>query len=121
MFRLANTFRHCVILADSDALDRVSKAWVPNTYKGNQLWDKNDNVDQYIKSLGGDWDPKKTLRMSKISGSEDKLQLVIPPGLMNSNGGGMGITASCKENVNDMPDVVVNYDDWQNNIKGSKD
>jgi hypothetical protein len=48
----------------------------------------------------------------------DDVQMLVPPGLLNSNGGSLGITASCKENKDDIPSIDVNYDDWQNNIKG---
>lgn len=113
--------RFCVILADSKALDRVSKAWIPESYEGTRLWDKLDKIDEYIKTLEGSWNPAKTLRLSRIAGREDWLQMVIPPGLMNPNGGGMGISASCKENIDELPDTTVNYDDWKNNIKGDKD
>lgn len=110
----------CVILADSDAVDRVSKAWVPASYEGVDLWYQPAAIDEYIKKLESSWDPAKTLRLSKISGTE-LLQLLIPPGLLNSNGGGMRISASCKPTVGELPSVRVNYDDWQNNIKGDKD
>ncbi|KFY19741.1 hypothetical protein V491_04246 [Pseudogymnoascus sp. VKM F-3775] len=112
----------CVILADSAAIDRVSKAWVPKQYDGSELWFKSDTViDGYIKQLESSWDPAATLRMSIIDGKGyDDVQMVIPPGLLNSNGGGMSITAFCKENINDIPNQRVNYDDWNNNIKGNR-
>ena len=43
-------YRKCVILADSDALDRVSKAWIPETYNGKKLWYDNGAIEDYIKS-----------------------------------------------------------------------
>ncbi|KAI9812547.1 MAG: hypothetical protein M1826_002797 [Phylliscum demangeonii] len=110
----------CVIFANPDAIDRVSKAWVPKSYDGEELWFKADKIDSYIKKLESSWDPAKTLRMSIIEGTEhDDLQMLIPPGLLNSNGGGMGITASCKEKIDDIPDQRVNYKDWHN-IKGDE-
>lgn len=114
--------RYCVILADSDALDRVSKAWVPKQYEGTDLWFKSDEtIDNYIKQLENSWDPARTLRMSIIDGlGYDDVQMVIPSGLLNSNNGYMGITAYCKDNLNDIPSSRVNYDDWQNNIKGNR-
>lgn len=114
--------RFCVILADSAAIDRVSKAWVPKQYDGSELWFKSDTViDGYIKQLESSWDPAATLRMSIIDGKGyDDVQMVIPPSLLNSNGGGMSITALCKENINDIPNQRVNYDDWNNNIKGNR-
>ncbi|KAI1202085.1 hypothetical protein F5X97DRAFT_345972 [Nemania serpens] len=113
----------CVVTMDSDALDRVSKAWVPEYFGDLKLWNVDDNdktISDYIRgTLENSWDPTKTLRMSIIDGlGYDDVQMVIPPALLNSNGGALGITASCKENVDDIPDSPVNYDDWQNNIKG---
>lgn len=32
----------------------------------------------------------------------------------------MGLVAICKATLAELPDIVVNYDDWQNNIKGSR-
>lgn len=115
--------RFYVILANSDAINRVSKAWVPKKYHGKELWFKSDAIiDDYIKELESSWNPAKTLRMSIIYGkSRDDVQLIIPPGLLNSNGGGMDITASCKKNIEDIPSQRVKYDDWKNNIKGNRD
>lgn len=116
-------YRFCVILANSNANDCVSKAWVPKKYHGKELWFKSDAIiDNYIKELESSWNPAKTLRMSIIYGkSWDDVQLIIPPGLLNSNGGGMDITASCKKNIEDILFQRVKYDDWQNNIKGNRD
>ncbi|PGH17863.1 hypothetical protein AJ80_04686 [Polytolypa hystricis UAMH7299] len=112
---------YCVILADAGAIKRVAKAWVPERSGGTQLWSNNDAIDKYIKDLESSWNPATTLRMSIISGlGWDDLQLVIPPKLLNSNGGAMGIDASCKQNVEDLPDYTVNYDDWHDNIKGNR-
>lgn len=85
--------RYCVILADADAISRVPKAWVPEVYDGEQLWFKSDQVvDNYIKKLDSSWDPARTLRMSIMAGEgEDVVQMVIPPALLNSNGGGLGL------------------------------
>ncbi len=101
----------------------MSKAWVPRRYKDKDLWYKPDAViDDYIKDLESSWNPKKTLRMSIIQGTRDpvKLQMVIPPALLNSAGGGMGIGATCAEKLSDLPSYQVNYDDWHDNIKGDK-
>ncbi|KAI1266134.1 hypothetical protein F5Y18DRAFT_435086 [Xylariaceae sp. FL1019] len=111
----------CVITMDSDALDRVSKAWVPETFGGQTLWYQGDElIGNYIQGVIDDsWDPARTLRMSIISGlGYDDVQMVIPPALLNSNGGALGIVASCMEDANSIPDSDVNYDDWQNNIGG---
>jgi hypothetical protein len=49
---------------DSDALDRVSKAWIPESFSGQKLWDTGDeNIGNYIRAVLEDsWDPSKTLR-----------------------------------------------------------
>ncbi|KAF9535254.1 hypothetical protein CPB83DRAFT_841469 [Crepidotus variabilis] len=87
------------------------------------MWFKGDQVvdDYIVNHLESTWDPKKTLRMSIINGKQwGNVQLVIPPGLLNSKGGGMGLAASCKKKLGDLPGAVVNYGDWQINTKGSK-
>ncbi|KAI3324342.1 hypothetical protein HD806DRAFT_65927 [Xylariaceae sp. AK1471] len=111
----------CVITMDSDSLNRVSKAWIPESFGGQKLWDtSDDNIGKYIRAVLDDsWDPAKTLRLSIINGfAYNDVQMLIPPALLNSNGGALGITASCKENKDDIPNVDVNYDDWQDNIEG---
>jgi len=61
--------RKCVILDDSDASIRVSKAWVPETWDGAKLWYEDDEIDYYIRFLEDSWDPAKTIRLSIISGT----------------------------------------------------
>jgi len=36
------------------------------------------------------------------------------------NGGAIGLVAICKATLAELPDAVVNYDDWQDDIKGSR-
>ncbi|EON68403.1 hypothetical protein W97_07727 [Coniosporium apollinis CBS 100218] len=114
--------QYCVTLADSNAINRVSKAWVPKEYDREQLWFSRDEVfDNNIKKLESLWNPAKTLRTSIIEGKElNNVQLMIPPGLLNSNGGSMGLTASCKERIEDIPGHIVKYNDWKYNIKGKR-
>lgn len=112
--------RLCLILADAAAIQRVSKAWVPKTYNGKKLWFKSDAViDAYIKDLESSWDPSKTIRLSIIDGKGwDDVQMVIPPALLNSNKGDLSIITSCKADINAITNHRVNYDDWEDNIKG---
>ena len=114
--------RYCVIYADAAALERVSKAWVPKKYDGQDLWFKSEDViNSYIKKLEESWDPAKTLRMSIIDGRENNdLQMLIPFGLLDSNGGGMKIKVTCKENIKDIPSERINYDNWGDNIRGNR-
>ncbi|KAI1397313.1 hypothetical protein F4819DRAFT_503496 [Hypoxylon fuscum] len=111
---------YCTIYADPNQLNKVSKAWVPEQYNGKTLWYDNDAVNDYIKELESSWDPARTLRLSKVSGREDILQLAIPFNLLNQNGGAMNFKTTCSANLDDMGSYVVNYDDWQNNIKGDR-
>jgi len=58
--------------------------------------------------------------MSWVQDLKDQIQLLIPPQLVAPEGA-LGLTAVCKENIADLPDqATVNYDDWQNNIGGSR-
>ncbi|KAM0323973.1 hypothetical protein ACHAQA_008555 [Verticillium albo-atrum] len=106
--------RHCVITADSAALDKVNKARIPEKHAGKKLWFAGDKaIDDYIKAVIPKSDPKKTIRISKIDGTQSDLQMVIPPGLLNSNKGGLGITASCKKTLAELPTTVVNFGSWK--------
>ncbi|KAF5343813.1 hypothetical protein D9758_016201 [Tetrapyrgos nigripes] len=124
----------CVIQADADALDRVPKAWIPAEFNGEKLWNDHNLIDKYIRGLDSSWDPAKTLRMSIVDGFELD-QMLIPPGLLNSNKGGMGLWASCREEKEDKEkedkekeekekedkekkDIVV-YSTWKN-VKGNR-
>ena len=76
-------------------------------------------MDRYIKDQDQSFDPKKTIRMSIIDGFEHKRQLVIPPGLTNAKGGGLGIQAHCFPDINDLPTQAEVQYKWPN-IKGSE-
>lgn len=95
----------------------MAKAWVPRT----QWFKKGDVIDAYIKSLDASWDPAKTLRMSIIDGSvEKKLQMVIPPALLNSNGGKLNIKTICDQDKTKLPNAPADYSTWLN-VKGTKE
>ncbi|KAI5920265.1 hypothetical protein F4810DRAFT_723585 [Camillea tinctor] len=104
---------YCVITAQDTALNNVVKVKIPESFQGKKLWFAGDSaIDGYIKSVAPSADPKKTMRISKIDGMGSSLQMVVPPGLLNSNGGGLGITTSCKQSLDDIPKSDVNYDSW---------
>ncbi|KAF2762698.1 hypothetical protein EJ05DRAFT_9934 [Pseudovirgaria hyperparasitica] len=118
---------NCVVFIDSDALDRVSKAWIPefrDQGDDERLWYNNERIDEYIDDLEDSWDPTKTLRMSEVSNTLNptQIQLVVPFTLINSAGGALGLETFCvaQADIGSLPDVTVNYDDWQNNIKGDR-
>ncbi|KAI1811889.1 hypothetical protein GGS20DRAFT_592436 [Poronia punctata] len=112
---------YCVINADKDAMNRVSKAWVPKFDGDEELWYGDETrLDNYIKRLEGSWDPKKTIRLSIIDGYDyEDLQLLITPDLV-SDSGSLGLSVQCKENKDDIPNETVDYDAWQDNIKGDR-
>lgn len=95
---------------------------MPEYYDEKKLWFEPEKVlSEYIHDLEDSWNPAKTLRLSIIANFPGgEVQMVIPPGLLNSNGGAMGIVAGCSAKKEDMPDIFVDYDDWHENIKGSR-
>lgn len=115
-------YRYCLIQADRAAIDRVSKAWVPQFYNGKRLWYDSAAIDAYIKKLEGSWDPAKTLRLSILDGGTgyDDVQLSIPFALLNSNRGDLGISTICSPDRASIPSARVNYDAWEKNIKGNR-
>lgn len=115
--------RYCVISADKDAMNRVAKAWVPKNDKNNnneELWYGDEGrLNDYIRRLEGSWDPNKTIRLSIIDGYDaEDLQLLITPDLVSDPS--LGLKVMCKENKDDIANEPVNYDDWQDNIKGDR-
>ncbi|KAI1402501.1 hypothetical protein F4819DRAFT_275346 [Hypoxylon fuscum] len=117
---------YCVISADKDRINDVSKAWIPkiSPFDGKtKLWNQNkeDNINKYIKQLEDSWNPEKTIRMAYIAGAKTPTyQLLIPPKLHNDQGGALGITVKCSAKKDDIKDTRVDYDDWKDNIKGDK-
>ncbi|KAI5925880.1 hypothetical protein F4810DRAFT_611534 [Camillea tinctor] len=112
---------YCIITADSAALDAVHKAWIPQKSGTTKLWFGNDDViNAYIKGLDASWDPEKTLRLSIIAGMKNgALEMLIPPKLLNDQGGNLKIKVQCKEKKEEITDTPTNYDTWKN-VKGSK-
>ncbi|KAH0556558.1 hypothetical protein GP486_005585 [Trichoglossum hirsutum] len=93
----ANDPWYCVILADSDAWNLVNKAWIPGTDGCKELWwgKGADNRAAYLKDIAGPGaTPANTVLLSQIDGFQ-KLQLLIPPELLDANGGGLKIKAQC--------------------------
>lgn len=104
-------------------MNRVSKAWVPKNDENNnneELWyGDEERLNNYIKRLESSWDPKKTIRLSIIDGYDaEDLQLLITPDLVSDPS--MGLKVTCKEKKDEVADLPVNYDDWQENIKGNR-
>lgn len=111
----------CVIFADEDAIERVSKAWIPRVDGDDkELWFRPDRIDKYIKDLEDSWDPAKTLRFSRIDGLGDKVQMLIPHGLLNSRGGSMGISVLCDKDAKNLPSETIDWADgiWEEHQEG---
>ena len=100
-------------MAEDTGLNALNKVKIPQSFSGTKLWFGGDSaIDNYITTVVPGADPKKTLRISKIDGQESTLQMVIPPALLNANGGGLAISLSCAKDLADIPSSVVNYDSW---------
>lgn len=57
--------RTCLITCDSDALNKVPKAWIPDAYGSQKLWWQKDDtaISNYIKGpVDSTWDPTKIFR-----------------------------------------------------------
>jgi hypothetical protein len=114
----------CVIYADTEAVKRVSKVWVPNInpFSDKVMWWQDAEIISYIKDLPFDYNPAKTLLMSWVQDKKpDQVQLLIPVELVKPTGA-MGISAVCKETIAELPDNgAINYDViFQDNILGER-
>ncbi|KAI1496420.1 hypothetical protein F5X99DRAFT_422146 [Biscogniauxia marginata] len=112
----------CVIYMEEDFFKDIPKAWIPEKYKGQVLWERpEDTILDYVahgSGVGGDEAPS-ALRISIFphDGKED-LQLLIPTDLANAHDG--EITAKCAATKEGLPiQKTVNYDDWDD-VKGHK-
>lgn len=97
--------------------------WVPETYHGVQIWDEGEQTvaDYVLSASGDDYDPEKTLRMAIIGTQPDKVQMMIPKGLLGGPDVELGLTSECKSKVEELSTTEsVNYDDWHDNIQGSR-
>ncbi|EEH39166.2 hypothetical protein PAAG_01628 [Paracoccidioides lutzii Pb01] len=122
---------YCVIEADRAAMKRVSKIWVPRennqrhlqsliTYNPTLWWRSEGILHNYITWMDGSWNSEKTLRMSIVYKHPEQVQMSIPENLVNAKNGHMGFTALCDTDQKNLPDEKVNYDDWHENILGSR-
>ncbi|KAK2598206.1 hypothetical protein QQS21_005683 [Conoideocrella luteorostrata] len=109
---------NCVILANSDAFDKMPKAWIPRPSWWGGLVKKR--ADSYIQGLS--LDPLKTIRLSVVdTPGKETLQMVIPNDLLNSKDGGLDIVVNCedKDKKLDLPTHDVDYSTWAN-VVGEK-
>ncbi|KAM5452819.1 hypothetical protein MaudCBS49596_003126 [Microsporum audouinii] len=88
----------CVITANAKVVERIAKVWVPRRIEGRpELWNNVGAIDEYIESLPHGYDPKKTMRLSYITGYGDRLQLLIPEGLVDDPE--LNLTPHCEDNL----------------------
>ncbi|TIC90636.1 hypothetical protein CH35J_011820 [Colletotrichum higginsianum] len=107
--------------ADSEAVDNLSKVWVPSfSHDFDNLWYvSEETMTAYIKEVDDGIDPEKAFRLSRIDRDENSLQMLIPPGLLNGQGGGLGITVECDPDANKVPTDAVDYENFD--ASGDKD
>ncbi|KAI1096564.1 hypothetical protein F5B19DRAFT_437063 [Rostrohypoxylon terebratum] len=117
----------CAVLAESSAWNLVEKAWIPE-YADNGCtplwWDKGaSNRKAYLKDLGGAiMTPDNTVVMSIAEGF-NKLQLLIPPGLMGAKAGlNLKVQCAAKKDTDAIKRISLYGEaDWYslNNVKGT--
>ncbi|EKD16809.1 hypothetical protein MBM_05278 [Drepanopeziza brunnea f. sp. 'multigermtubi' MB_m1] len=116
---------YCVIEADSEKMDQVSKVWVPKSYakpvRGGKaqptlLWDWEDENEEtileYIESLKVP-DPAKAVRFAWMPKLPGKVQMVIPTDTINNDD--LGFRAQCwdsKEGLESYSDTTVDWSSW---------
>ncbi|RCI15908.1 hypothetical protein L249_1761 [Ophiocordyceps polyrhachis-furcata BCC 54312] len=102
------------IFANAEKFKRLPKVWVPK----DRMTDLDiPEAPAYIRSLG--LDPDKSLAMSFINGlSYNDLQMVIPPGLLKQNNGGLDFKLRRLDEDHLQEQPVVRYDLWHN-VKGA--
>ncbi|OAA72186.1 hypothetical protein ISF_01259 [Cordyceps fumosorosea ARSEF 2679] len=100
---------YCAIFADAEALASTAKVWVPR-----ETWWKSSAIDGFISGQG--LNPAKTMRMALVYNEEHLQQMLIPKALLNSEGGGLGISVLCKEKLEELPRARVDYEsrEWKN-------
>ncbi|KAE8143867.1 hypothetical protein BDV38DRAFT_276936 [Aspergillus pseudotamarii] len=104
---------YCVISASKTKLDAISKAWIPeNEWSGKG--DHEKRIEGYLKQHHVD--PKRTLRLAKIKGSNE-LQMLIPPALIGGkkkdDRGELDIYAKCTATPGTGPAPPrVDYASW---------
>ncbi|ATY63290.1 hypothetical protein A9K55_009125 [Cordyceps militaris] len=110
--------RNCVILANAEAFDKISKAWIPRP----DWWTTplKPRPENYLKGLS--LNPAKTIRMAVVDlVGKETLQMMIPNDLLNSKGGGLDIVVNCEdpEKQLELPTHKVDYSKWAN-VVGEK-
>ncbi|KAJ5162102.1 hypothetical protein N7492_007494 [Penicillium capsulatum] len=102
----------CVVGARIDAFMKTPKVWIPEYDDcGDPVWGTEDEeIDSYIRRLG--FNPRKSIRMSEVAAVEEVTQLGLPKELLNSEGGGLDISAWCTDDEEKLPQEEVDWKSW---------
>ncbi|KAK1991218.1 hypothetical protein LX36DRAFT_736327 [Colletotrichum falcatum] len=103
--------RWCYVKADSNALARAPKVWIPES-----LWDNPENtIASYVgQHLRPEEPASSALRLGQISHYPDGyIQVLIPTSMVQSNT--LNTYARCWEHSYEVPrQQSVNYESWRN-------
>ena len=84
--------------------------WAPS---GGYAPDYEEDMRQYFDTVGESGSLQRTVRISLVSGNINKVQFLLPPGLVNNNGGGLDLKVYC---LTDKAAIsaygTVDYDGW---------
>ncbi|KAM3477247.1 hypothetical protein MY8738_006527 [Beauveria namnaoensis] len=110
--------KNCVILANAETFEKVSKAWIPRP----SWWSapRNMRPEKYLKGLS--LDPAKTIRLGIVDvKGKETLQMMIPNEMLNDKGGGLDLVVNCEdpEKNLELPTHKVDYSEWAN-VVGEK-
>ncbi|KAM3489649.1 hypothetical protein MY3957_007043 [Beauveria namnaoensis] len=110
--------KNCVILANAETFEKVSKAWIPRP----SWWSAPLNMrpEKYLKGLS--LDPAKTIRLGIVDvKGKETLQMMIPNEMLNDKGGGLDLVVNCEdpEKNLELPTHKVDYSEWAN-VVGEK-
>ncbi|OAA34924.1 hypothetical protein BBO_09011 [Beauveria brongniartii RCEF 3172] len=110
--------KNCVILANAEAFEKVSKAWIPRP----SWWSAPLNMrpEKYLKGLS--LNPAKTIRLGIVDvKGKETLQMMIPNELLNDKGGGLDLVVNCEDPDKklELPTHKVDYSKWAN-VVGEK-
>ncbi|EGE06442.1 hypothetical protein TEQG_05444 [Trichophyton equinum CBS 127.97] len=97
-WRKVHEYSYCAVFVNTAQLSAVPKAWVPEKHGRSRLWWNQINISRYIRSLDKGWDLTRVIQISYIQGHGRELQMLIPPNLLNQNGGELEITVTCTKN-----------------------
>ncbi|XHG04638.1 hypothetical protein AWENTII_007889 [Aspergillus wentii] len=108
---------YCQITAKYTEFQHTPKAWIPQYDSfGSLLWNGGEAaINRYIESLGHGWRPKYTIRLSELDegAPKDENSILIPPALLEQNGGLLGLRAWCAPDVEEMGDNRADIGEWE--------